>query len=317
MCSACGDRFRNIRLHRSFNTQGSVISFLLKSSSHVNWLIFLFICLTWGSSFILMKKGLLAFTPVEMAILRVGIAALAFLPVYLLHARRHIAWNKLGYIALVGILGNGLPAIFYAIAQTRVESSVAGILNSLTPIFTWTIGVVLFAAAFRLRHLTGVLTGFAGAALIVLFNHRFQLSIDAFTLFIVVATVCYGFSANIVKRYLQDVHPVALSAVAMLTIGAPALAASGFTGIYDTLLYDRAAFWPFMAIVALALVGTVLANMLFFRLIQRTSAVFASSVAYLIPVTALGWGMLDGEALAVIHLLGMSLILTGVWLLHK
>jgi drug/metabolite transporter (DMT)-like permease len=156
-----------------------------------------------------------------------------------------------------------------------------------------------------------------GAGMIVLFNRHFQFRVDTMTLLIIVATISYGFSANIVKVYLQDVNPVALTAVALFIIGIPALCYTFFTDIYASVAVSSSARLSLLALVVLALVGTALANILFFRLIQNTNAVFASSVAYLIPVTALGWGMLDGEVLGLIHVMGMGLILVGVWLLRR
>lgn len=282
-----------------------------------DWFTFFFLCLVWGSSFILIKKGLIAFSAVEVAMLRVSISALAFLPIYFLLTKHRVPWNKLKYVFLLGLLGNGIPAILYSTAQTRVESSVAGILNSLTPIFTWLIGMYFFSVKFKLNQMAGVVIGFLGAAMIILLNHRFQLAIDLFTLLIVVATVSYAISANIVKTYLQDVNSIALTAVALFTVGFPALAGLFFTDVYSSVVYEPQARWSLLAIAVLSLAGTALANILFFRLIQNTDAIFGSSVAYLIPVTALGWGMLDGELLGLVHVAGMGLILVGVWLLRR
>jgi drug/metabolite transporter (DMT)-like permease len=285
--------------------------------SFKDWFLFIFICIIWGSSFILMKKGLIAFDAAEVASLRIGITALAFIPIYFLLGRNKFPMRKLKFAALAGLLGNGLPAFLYATAQTHVESSIAGILNSLTPIFVWVIGLLFFGAYFKMTQLAGVVTGFIGAALIVLLNHRFQLQLDAFTLLIVVATMCYGLSANIVKTHLQDVDAIALTAVSVFIIGVPVIIYTFFTDIYTSIVHSPQARYSLLALVVLALIGTALANILFYRLIQKTSAVFASSVAYLIPVTALIWGLLDGEALALVHFLGMALIMTGVYLLRR
>lgn len=242
---------------------------------------------------------------------------MVFVPIYALFVKERFPLNKLKYAALAGLLGNGIPAFLFATGQTHVESSVAGILNSLTPIFVWVIGLLFFATHFKITQLAGVIVGFVGAAAIVLLDHQFRLRLDSFTLLIVLATVCYGLSANIVKTYLQDVNATALSAMALFIIGIPCITYSFFTDIYTSVLTDHTARMSLLALIVLALVGTALANILFYRLIQKTSAVFASSVAYLIPVTALGWGLLDGEALALIHLVGMGLILVGVWLLRR
>ncbi|MDX1407068.1 MAG: DMT family transporter [Saprospiraceae bacterium] len=282
-----------------------------------DWSILALLTVIWGSSFILIKKSLIGFDPVEVAILRISISTIAFVPIYFLLFRHPIPRNKIGWVALIGILGNGLPAFAYAIAQTHVESSVAGILNSLTPIFTWLFGLFLFAVAFSSRQLVGVTLGFVGAVLIIGLDPSLEFRIDTFSLLIVAGTICYGISGNIVKSKLQDVHPIALSAVAFFCMGFFAIGYSFTTDIYVTVAASHEVRMSLLAVTALALVGTVFANIFFFRLIQRTNAVFGSSVAYLIPIMALIWGLLDGERVAWTHLVGMVLIITGVYVMRK
>lgn len=282
-----------------------------------DWWILALLTVIWGSSFILIKKALIGFDPVEVAVLRISISTIAFVPLYFLLFRHPIPRGKLGWIALAALLGNGLPAFAYAIAQTQVESSVAGILNSLTPIWTWFFGLFLFSVAFRANQLWGVIIGFVGAMLIIGLDPSLRIRIDTFSLLIVSGTICYGLSANIVKSKLQTVHPVALSAVGFFCIGFIAIGYSFTTDIYTNIAESYQARLSLLAAAALALVGTVFAGVVFFRLIQRTNAVFASSVAYLIPLMALVWGILDGESVLWTHLAGMALIVTGVYVMRK
>ena len=282
-----------------------------------DWLILILLSIVWGSSFILIKKGLISFEPVEMAILRIEITGIAFVPIYIWLAKQAVPRNKLGWAASVGVLGSGLPAFLFAFGETVVPSSVAGILNSLTPIFTWGIGLVFFSLAYTTRHMIGVSLGFLGALLIIALQPDFHLQVEPMTLLIVLATLSYAASGNIVKAHLQHVDPIALSSIAFLFIGIPAVLYSFSTDIYSKLAYDPESWYSLGAILILALIGTVLANILFYRLIQRTNAVYASSVAYLIPTMALIWGFLDGEALVWTHLAGMVLILFGVWVLRR
>ena len=280
-------------------------------------LILFFLSIVWGSSFILIKKGLISFEPVEMALLRIEITFLALIPIYFLLAKRNLPRSKLGWAAATGLFGSGIPAFMFAIAQSKVSSSIAGILNSLTPIFTWMLGLAFFAIGFARAQFVGVMIGFLGALLIIALEPNFTLNIEPLTLLIVIATLSYALSGNIVKTHLQDVDPITLSCIAFLFIGIPGLVATGFTDIYSKILNDPAALWSLAAIAILALVGTVLANILFFRLIQRTNAVFASSVAYLIPLNAMVWGFIDGETLQWPHFAGMAFILLGIWVLRR
>ncbi|MDX1476715.1 MAG: EamA family transporter [Saprospiraceae bacterium] len=292
----------------------------MSSETHVSprdWWVLTLLTVIWGSSFILIKKSLIGFDPVEVAVLRISISTIAFIPIYFLLFRYPVPRNKIGWVALIGILGNGLPAFAYAIAQTHVDSSVAGILNSLTPIFTWLFGLFLFAVAFKPNQLVGVTIGFIGAVLIVGLDPNLQFRIDTFSLLIVFGTICYGIAGNIVKSKLQDVHPIALSAVAFFCMGFLAIGYSFTTDIYSTVIASHQVRMSLLAVSALALVGTVFANIFFFRLIQSTNAVFGSSVAYLIPIMALIWGILDGERVAWTHLAGMALIISGVYVMRK
>jgi len=282
-----------------------------------DWLILLFLSIVWGSSFILIKKGLIAFEPVEMALLRIEITFLALIPIYFLLAKKKMPRSKLGWAAATGLFGSGIPAFMFAFAETKVSSSVAGILNSLTPIFTWTLGIAFFAVAFTRTQFVGVSLGFLGALLIIALEPNFTLSVDPLTLLVVLATVSYAISGNIVKTHLQNVDPITLSCTAFLFIGIPGLVYTGFTDIAWKISNDPEAILSLGAIAVLALIGTVLANILFFRLIQRTNAVFASSVAYLIPVNAMVWGFIDGESLLWTHFAGMGFILAGIWVLRR
>ena len=179
------------------------------------------------------------------------------------------------------------------------------------------INVEFFSIGFARMQFWGVMIGFAGAVLIIALEPNFTLSVEPLTLLIVLAGLSYSISGNIVKTHLQDVDPVTLSGIAFFSIGIPGLAVIGFTDIFTKLANDPQALMSLAAIAILALLGTVLANILYFRLIQRTNAVFASSVAYLIPLNAMIWGFVDGEALQWPHFVGMAFILLGIWVLRR
>jgi len=232
-------------------------------------------------------------------------------------AKGKMTRRQLFWAATVGVLGSGLPAFLFAIAETSVPSSIAGMLNSLTPIFTWILGLLFFKMAYTRNHLLGVTMGFIGALFIIIFEPNFTLSVDPFTLLIVAATVSYATSANIVKTHLQNVHHITLSSIAFIIIGIPAILFSFQTDMYIKITHDPQALYSLAAIGLLSLFGTVMANILFYRLIQRTNQIFASSVAFVIPIMALGWGLIDGESLQWTHLAGMIFILLGVWVLRK
>lgn len=222
------------------------------------------------------------------------------------------------YVALVGITGSGIPAFMFAIAETELESGITGILNSMTPIFTLIVGILFFAMPILKKQMIGVTLGFLGALAIVLYDpESMDFNLNVYALFVLVGTICYGFSSNIVKKYCQDMPAIAITGLSFLSIGWFAmiwLFSTDFIGVMQT--HDQAWF-SLGAAAILALVGTVTANVLFFKLIQNTDAVFGSSIAYLIPITALVWGFADGEYIGIAHIGGMLLIILGIYIMRR
>ncbi len=282
------------------------------------WILIVFLSLIWGSSFILMKRGLVAFNAQQVAGLRLFIAGLAFLP-YLIWNVKKIPWKKLKYILVVALAGNGIPAFLFTFAQTKVESGVAGILNSLTAIFTLLVGASFFGVKLTLRKSIGILAGFLGAVFLTIQDVEiFNLSsFNVLSLLIVMATILYALSINVMKTYLQDISPMMITTTAFSMMTLP-------VGIYlltmnveaNFAVNTHASLKSLGYICILALVGTSFAVVLFNKLVQMTNAVFASTITYLIPIVALFWGLLDGEPFHWINLAGMGLILTGVGIIR-
>ncbi len=279
------------------------------------WLLFFALALVWGSSFILIKKSLLSLTPLQVALGRVWLTGLGFLP-FIIHKIRTIHKVDYKYFALVAIVGNALPAFLYALAETEVQSGIAGLLNALTPIFTLLFGLYMFQhRRIPLIQKIGVWIGFAGAALIFFTGTQFQHSSwSSYALLIVLATAGYGLSSNIVEKYLASRYDsTTIAGLPFLLLFLPAGIALLFTDIQRTFQSDTT--WTALAaLLLLSLVGTLWASIAFFRLLKWTDAVFASSVSYFIPIVALLWGLYDGETFLLGHLLSLILILAGVYL---
>jgi len=280
----------------------------------LSWGILLLLSLVWGSSYILIKKSLVAFTPMQVGCLRLSISAMAFLPIFLLHFR-NIDWSKLKYLLVVGICGSGLPAVLFPLAQTEISSSLAGTLSSLTPLFTLIIGALFFKAAAAWSKLTGILVGLMGAILLIAFGQNAGLKGNLwYGLFILIGCVCYAISTNLVKEHLQEMSAYKISAVAFLIVGIPCLIYLFSTNIIEVIQTHEHGWTSLGTVIVLALGGTLLATVLFFKLVQLTNPLFASLVSYLIPMIAMLLGAIDGEPITFLHLLGMGLILFGVYL---
>jgi drug/metabolite transporter (DMT)-like permease len=291
-----------------------------RGDERLKWALLLVLALIWGSSFILMKRGLFhegvpVLTPFQLASARLAIAWLTLSPLLLRHyAELRTHWRPL---LGSGLLGNGLPAFLFATAQMRVSSSLSGMLNSLTPLFALLIGVSLFGQRLRMVHLAGVLLGLAGAVgLIALGSDDGLPAWSTYALLPVVATVCYGASANIVKHRLYMLPASATSALALTFVGPVALVLVFASGLPRTLAMHPHGWSALGHVALLATLSSALALVLWNVLLKRTSALWASSVTYLMPVVAIGWGMLDGERLGPMQLAMIAVILAGVYLVN-
>ncbi len=274
--------------------------------------------LIWGSSFILIKRGLEHFDAVQVGLLRIIFAWMFLLP-WALRRMRGLTRRQWMFLFLVGFVGSGLPSWLFPKAQTGIDSSLAGILNSLTPLFTTLIGVAVFKARPRVHQVLGVLIGLGGAVGLMSVSGGHTLEFNfRYAVYILVATFCYAINANLVKYALPDVRPVTITAIAFFLIGFPALGVLAGATDFPLVLKEEGIPWEGLGYVAiLGVVGTGLALMFYNRLIHLTTPVFASSVTYLIPLVAVGWGIVDGEVFRASYIGWMLLILTGVALVNR
>ena len=284
-----------------------------------SFLLLLSLGLVWGSSYILIKRGLEVFSPAQVATLRLGITGLLFLP-WFVKSFRQMPWADWKPLLAVGIIGNFLPFLLFSLAQTQLDSSLTGIISSLTPLFTMVIGLLFFSVRITALRGLGILLGLAGAVWLVSQSGGSIQAIPkqaTYASFVMLATVCYALSANIAKKYLQHIPSLDISTASFVFI-LPFSLAWLFLSDATTLLQAHPQAWQALGYIALlALFGTVLASLFFYRLVQLSDALFASSVSYIIPFVALLWGYLDGESIGWEHLIGMGLILVGLYLGRK
>lgn len=285
-----------------------------------DYFILLGLSLIWGTSYILIKKSLTVFTPYQVAGLRLGISAVAFIPLIWHHLKK-IKRSQLPLFFIVGLAGTGLPSFLYPAAQTHVSSSIAGILSSLTPLFTFLLAWLAFGMKVVPRQGVGILVGLGGAVLLTLSSASGSGGMGAlggnlgYMGLIMLATMCYAVSSNLVKAYLSDTSALTITVVSFFLVGLPALGWCVFGGGVLETITTHPNGWAGLGYVSfLALFSTVLASVIFFWLVQQTSAVFSSTVSYLVPIVALGWGLLDNETIGGWQLLAFALIITGVFL---
>jgi drug/metabolite transporter (DMT)-like permease len=282
--------------------------------------LFLLILLTliWGTSFILMKRGLEVFTAGEVGSIRVVAASVFLIPIALTKLNE-LKPGHYWKLFASGMLGIFIPAFLFATAQTRLESSITGIMNSLTPICVLIIGVLVFKQPFRSKSLLGIIIGLAGT--IILIAARYEGHIGGFNfyaLLVVLACVCYGTNVNFIKFRITDLKALTITSVSIMLISPLALIyLLGFTDFTDHMNTSPGAWQALGYLVVLGLMSTSLATILFNLLIKISTPLFASSTTYLIPIVAVMWGLLDGEVLAIGHFIGMAAIIGGVYLANK
>lgn len=281
-------------------------------SKQLKWYLLALLSLIWGSSFILMKRGLEGLNPFQLGALRIIFCAV-FLLIIGFKSLKGIPLGQWKFIALTAFFGTFMPVFLFSYAQTQINSSISAILNSLTPLNTLLIGATVFGLQFQRRQLFGVLIGLIGCALLI-YNGAINNPNQNYyyALFVVVASVCYASNVNLIKKYLSDLSPLSISTGNFVVMLLPALLILFLSGFSDiaTLPETHKAM---MYIAVLAVLGTGIANIVFFKLIQMSSPIFASSVTYLIPVVAFGWGIMDNESLTITQGIGALIILIGVY----
>lgn len=271
----------------------------------------------WGSSFMLMKKGLLHLTAVQLACLRIFSACLVLFP-FAVREFRLVEKNQWKYIFLVGFFGSGFPAFLFAYTQQFISSSTAGVLNSTTPLFTVLFGSLLFNTKSSNLRVLGIGLGFVGAVILILFGNKTSFHINLVAFLILIATACYGINTNIVKKYLLSVKPTVLNAFAFSFNAFWALWIFFlFTDYQPVFTHMDTNWFSLLCVFVLGALGSAYCNVLFFGLVQRTNPFFASTTTYLMPLFSSFWGFIDGEAIGVYYFIGMAFILVGVWLVSR
>ena len=282
------------------------------------WLYLILLSLIWGSSYILIKRGLVGLSPIELGSARIVISTL-FLLILGFKSLKGLSRYQWKWLIITGFLGTFFPSFFFAFAQRYIDSSVAAILNSLTPIFTVLVGITFFATRMLERQFLGVLLGFIGSLGLVLGGA--QINSDqpvGHVLLIISASMCYAINIHFLKHKLSEVSPMAMTLGNFIAILPPALILLFISDFFSLQNLQKSQVIKSLGFVAiLAFFGTAIAKVMFNRFVKIASTVFVSSVTYTLPIVALFWGTLDGEQMSAFQLIGAAVILIGVSLAHK
>lgn len=276
------------------------------------WVLLIILSIIWGSSFILIKRSLDHFSPYQVGALRVLIAGIILMPVaiskYRLFPKKHLKW-----LILAAFTGNFIPMFLFPIAETQISSSIAGIINSMMPIFVIIVGTLFWKFETTKRQMTGILISFTGVCMLA-FGGGDGSQFKIFPiLLLLIATLCYAVSTTTVKSKLMDVSSTVLSAfVFSFVLFIPSLFALISTGFVSTFTFSKENMTGLMFVSLLSVFGTGLAMMMNYRLLKVSTPLFASTVTLLMPVVAIIWGILDGEKLTIFQFIGASVIIAGL-----
>jgi len=282
----------------------------------INWVLFTLLSIIWGSSFILMKLGLETLSPYQVATLRMLSAGIILIP-FALEGFRKIQKKEFLYVILSGLLGSFFPAYLFCIAETKIDSSIAGILNALTPLFTISVGVFFFQMKASKQKIIGVLVGFVGLCLLFLAQKNISFENLSYAFLVLIATLLYGINVNMVSKYLHNTGAMNIAAVAFTLLIIPCLIILYFTGYFSLPLLSMPVIKSTGFSFLLGFGGTAIATVLYYRLVKSAGSLFASTVTYGIPFVALFWGILEGESINFLQCCCMGIILIGVWLANK
>lgn len=283
----------------------------------LNWFIFIALSIIWGSSFILMKEGLKSLSAYQVASLRIVFSGLVLLPTAIKYFRR-IPKDKISIIFLSGLFGSLLPAYLFCIAEEGIDSALAGTLNSLTPIFVIIMGALFFQSKTSTNKVMGIILSFTGSLLLLFSKGHMQDNQNLLYIsYIVLATIFYGINVNMVHRHLHNIGSLQIAAVALSLNAIPALIVLAATGYFGLPLTEGTVLYSTAASAVLGIMGTAVASIIFYMLVKRAGAVFASMVTYGIPVVANFWGLIYGEEVGWKQFTCLAIILSGVYIANR
>lgn len=258
--------------------------------------------------------GLTAF---QVASVRIISAGIVLLPVAV-SGIRLIPKKQLFIVFMSGVLGSLIPAYLFCVAEQQVDSALAGVLNSLTPIFVIISGAMFFASRIAANKVAGILIAFFGSVLLFLFQPNFSSNSNIVHIsYIILATALYGFNVNMVHKHLKHIPSIRITAVAMLLNAIPALVVLFLSGYFKLDISDKKVLISTGYAAVLGIFGTAIATILFYMLLKRAGSIFASMVTYGIPIVAILWGVIYKEEVGWKQVLGMAVILVGVFVANK
>lgn len=287
-------------------------------NQQLKWFYLIALALLWGSSFILIKRGLVGLSPLQLGSFRVALCAVVLIIIGFKKIKQ-IKPSQWKWIAISGLIGSLLPTFLFAYAETEIDSAVAAILNSTVPLLALIVGLFFFGTIFIKKQFIGVVVGLVGSIALILAGASLNPDQNYwYGVLPVIASLMYAFNANIIKSYLGGISALGIASGSFVILFFPAMGILVATDFFnEAFLAQEEVQVSLLYVAVLAILGTALAKIIFNRLIQLSDPVFSTSVTYLIPVVALFWGLLDGEEFSLLQLAAGGIILVGVYLSNK
>jgi drug/metabolite transporter (DMT)-like permease len=282
----------------------------------IDWILFTALCVIWGSSFFLMKVGMRELSAYQVASIRILSAGLVLLP-FVKKAWQSIPRAQVGRVMLSGLIGSFFPAFLFCMAETKIDSALAGILNALTPLFTLLVGILFFQLKARLLQILGTLIGFLGLTLLMVSGTGFQWGNIGYSMLVILATLFYGLNVNMVGRHMKGIGALDIASLAFVMLIPPSALILAYSGFFQMPLLNKSVLLSIATAGVLGIVGTAIASIIFYMLVKRAGPVFASMVTYGIPFVAVFWGILRNEQINGRQFFCLLIILVGVYLVNK
>jgi drug/metabolite transporter (DMT)-like permease len=258
-----------------------------------------------------MKKGLESFSPYQVGALRIVITFICLLPVALRHFH-HLNKTNILSIIIIGLFGSVIPAFLFPLAETKISSSLAGMLNSLSPVFTLVFGITIYKRKAIGTQIAGVFLGLLGAAGLL---YTGSFTFNLYGLLVVLATILSGISSNEVSK-VKELNGIKITALSFFVTSPLAIMYLLFSDLsvpFHTENWVR----NLSYIGILAVLGSAVALVIYYLLIRDTSPIFASSVTYFIPIVATLWGLADNEQFYSSMLISIIFIFAGVFIINR
>ncbi len=287
------------------------------SDSKKKWFYLIILSLIWGSSFILIKKSLVGLNSFQVASLRIIFAAIVIF-LYSRNALKKIPKQSWKWILITAYSGTFFPVYLISYGQTEIESGLASIITTLTPINTLILGLIFFGLSSTRKQLIGLLIGLGGAILLIYEASETNYNINIYySIFVYMTTVGYAASVNLIKNYLTNISPEAVTAGIFISITPPAVIVLFLSDFSSLNLANSEVFSSILFVFILGVFGSAIAQTLFNKFVKIASPLFASAVTYTMPIVAILWALIDGESLTLMQFFATAIILAGVYMVNR